>query len=779
MKKRLFRLLSLILTFCLVAGLSSPASFAVSADNLKTYEITFETTAAGVQKGMIYQQGGRYYMTLDDIVKYTDSSKTEAGAIVTVKRGSRTIQIDTSSGTLSEEYVENKTPSGMIRNGEKKLYPAYAMLEYLGASCAFQNGRLAISMPAYSLWDALDFPFLNYALTPDKLWGNDLGVNLFCDSIMEFLKEMEPECPYGEILGESLNDVMKIEPTDFDAGVGEETAYLARIKRVMNLPDVVSSGLEGFKNDLSQSKDTFDFASDFLGIARQTIDESASASFKKLNFDKSFGNDILNSIKFKEMGEALDKASGAVDIVSTAADIFATTLDRCNYSTDSVSAVSTLFEAYPNNVPDYQNSICYPVIRELNAALKSKKNAAIATVCDKMLNFAQKKMTDEGIDMFADEIGAGKYLKAAKVGSFVTFLLPWNQEAFKSADADLRSILLVQLLLECGDCLNGTAVKIQNTSYKDETLLDDYRKMAVFWTKATIAANNELIIEAQNGGNASFIPMLNKNNEELSKFLFRLINARVSAIPEYKALLSSPNFDRSITGLTEIKESPVSDREKEAIRQYLVSIADIAKGSMPPFTTIAAIDKNWVISSTWMKSTNHSASYQSPDGYPYESVALSDIEKEAQKDINPGITLPADGDYSYFNNITAIRPKWIPKEKVFIYVGSDLPSDTWDYPITSAVKSGNLYTVTCPEIYYCTFNLERGSTDIDRLFNNGKQVGTVQENTDPFGTYYTPILHYSVNTATLPQITFVLQAGGAKGYSVVSKSGAQTKCIYP
>ncbi|MFT9056288.1 MAG: hypothetical protein ABF449_06640 [Ethanoligenens sp.] len=495
--------------------------------------------------------GERYYLPLDAILKYTGSSKTVNGSAVTVKRGSRSIRLDTVSGTLTEDNVENAIPTGMIQYEGESLFPAYAMLAYLGASCAFKSGRLMIAMPGYSLWDALDFPILNYALTPDKLWGNNPPAFMLCDSIMEFLKTMDTESPYHKIFAESLNDVMQVEPSDYPDGIAEEASYIGRLKQVVTLPDAGSAELSSFKTGFS-TKDTFaslDLAGNFLGGSGQLLSAATKDSVASGNLDTSIAKSIASSADYMKISDTFSNASDAEAFLSAMTDIYTTINDRAKYSADSISALSSLLKAYPTYVSDYQESLCYQGADQLNKVLRSKTDA-VADVIRQEGQLFLKKATEDGIDDLADMAGVSKYLGALKIGSAITAALPWNQAAFKSSDANLRAILLVQFLLETGDCINGVSKQITQSHYKDEKLIDTYRLMYILWTKATMEANTQLIKVAENGGNTSLIAPLKQHNQDLSVFLFKLVNANVSAIPSYQALYGSTDLDKGITGLT-------------------------------------------------------------------------------------------------------------------------------------------------------------------------------------------------------------------------------------
>ena len=235
--------------------------------------------------------------------------------------------------------------------------------------------------------------------------------------------------------------------------------------------------------------------------------------------------------------------------------------------------------------------------------------------------------------------------------------------------------------------------------------------------------------------------------------------ANFSALP---AALRPVSTAPASSAVSEEPTQQADGQTKEKIREYLKDIADMGTGSMPPFDDIARIDKIWVISALWMKVSDRIS----------DTVSLADIEKEARRTINPAITLPADGDYRHFNGTPGAWPKWVPSEKSFTIAPADYGSIVWDYPLTSATRSGSLYKVVCAEIYYKPESEQLFSTsESGVLFCNGRQVGTEKDSADENTS---PVFHYTTDPATLPQIGFVLRDNGSGGFFVVSKTRAQS-----
>jgi hypothetical protein len=91
---------------------------------------------------------------------------------------------------------------------------------------------------------------------------------------------------------------------------------------------------------------------------------------------------------------------------------------------------------------------------------------------------------------------------------------------------------------------------------------------------------------------------------------------------------------------------------------------------LPPFSEISSIDKVWIVNKYYLSAKRFfdNGLY---DKYNLDSfIKLNDIEKIAQKNINPNITMNNLDDFSSLDTATACSPKWIKEKSIFGFFGS-------------------------------------------------------------------------------------------------------------
>lgn len=777
MKKLLCGVLAALI---LVTQISAAPGRAAGAPAVTAFRVNLTSSETAAKTAMLYQSDGAYYLDLNDVLTYTRASATEDQSGLKLKQGSRSIKIDKAVGTLSEENVESNAPLHLIKTDGKTLVPAYAMLTYLGASCEFLNNTLLVSMPAYTVWEAIDFPIEDYALSAEELWGDDLNAELTCDIIMQMLYGVGLFGSLDEVLENAMDDVLGTDPYQYDACIGETRNYLSRLDQLdrrLHPSQDGSLATQALESVFSSAHDALDFTSNFLGVSSQIVDSDTAKLINGRNFEAIDASSVLGSAGFKSLSAKIGDWPDAAEAAAGLMNLATTVVNRMNYTQDAVDSLSAFTASFPSSLGDYQTNLNYQVASKLDKTLSGKKSVIVNSAAEKTMRAIANKAGDQGIGLILEQLGSAKMIYGAfKIGEFVESLLPGTQAFVKQSDADLKAILLTDLLTDTGACLNRQGRQIIDSRYKDGNQIENYRRLCEFWVKTAMAANEKLIAVVENGGNQTYLPSLKQRNQDLSVILFKLSNTKGQAIPDFQALSASKALDQSIVSGMTPAASDIDSATEEKIRDYLRDIAVPEQGSMPPFDQIARIDNAWVVSGLWYRTPDDHSQYQSSDERPYMSISLSAIEKEAKRLINPDLSLSPDADYSDFSTITRSHPQWVPSQKLFIWLPTDGQGLQWDYPITSAVRDGDQYRVACAETYYISSADELSSGPHGVLFCNGQRVGTEKDGIDVNSP---PVFHYTTDPSKLPQLGFVLRDNGSGGFSVVSKSGVQSKVEFP
>lgn len=217
---------------------------------------------------------------------------------------------------------------------------------------------------------------------------------------------------------------------------------------------------------------------------------------------------------------------------------------------------------------------------------------------------------------------------------------------------------------------------------------------------------------------------------------------------------------------------PVDESEISAITQYLNKTIWNFEGTLPEFMSIESLDKNWLVLKYFSDSNALLDDAALKQKYSDSELAsLEKIEQAAKKYFNPGVALPATGDYSYFNG-SHLDLTWRAEDKLFSWHGRGVSMNHSEVLVYGAQKKDDRYIVTAADIdlSYAEDEIlpsgELGTPKGD-LLSGGKKVGTFVSNQKTEKNEYT----FTADKNSLPHLTYVLQSNGQGGYYILSKTG--------
>lgn len=240
------------------------------------------------------------------------------------------------------------------------------------------------------------------------------------------------------------------------------------------------------------------------------------------------------------------------------------------------------------------------------------------------------------------------------------------------------------------------------------------------------------------------------------------------------ASASSQTASASIQSTAQEKAAlPVDESEISAITQYLNNTIWNFEGTLPEFKSIENLDKNWLVLKYFSDSNALLDDAALKQKYADSELAsLEKIEQAAKKYFNPGVALPASGDYSYFNG-SHLDLTWRAEDKLFSWHGRGVSQNHTEVLVYGAQKKDDKYTVTAADLdlSYAEDEIlpsgELGTPKGD-LLSGGKKIGTFVSNEKTGKNEYT----FTADKNSFPHLTYVLQSNGQGGYYILSKTKA-------
>ena len=181
------RIILLLLAIVFACSNFTITAFAEN-DTISEYDVAVVSTEYAYDTCRIYVDArDKYYMNIYDIIRYTRSAITKNNDKIKIVQGVREFTLDVDKKLLVENG-RNKDIE-IITYKNQVLVHAAPLLTYLGATCEVSYNRLVISMPSYTLWEALEpTGYENYIRSEDA-FGSELSVKtrLLLNGILKFM----------------------------------------------------------------------------------------------------------------------------------------------------------------------------------------------------------------------------------------------------------------------------------------------------------------------------------------------------------------------------------------------------------------------------------------------------------------------------------------------------------------------------------------------------------------------------------------------------------------
>lgn len=544
------RVVCVILAVLLCVAMIPVSAFAEEAA-LYTATVDVISTECSNDACQVYIYDDDCYMYIDDIVRYTRSTFTVEGDILTVTHGTRDIKIDLANNELTEDgiAVEMKT----LHNGDAVVVHAFPMLTYLGATCDVGDGYLTINMPEQTLWEGLvrTGKENDYTL---EVFGGEMNRNLMLlfNGILELLESGLCDVIFTNNRKEVIMMAAQVDPLKYKGATDALTAAAEK-----------QAGL------LSNWASSYDN----VNAVWNTIDTWGSPALDVAMYS------IEKGLITEKTQDAFDSVDLGIDSIAGVMDFYAITMKDLSAINACTEDSLLVFEALAENVPD--DSKFYDEVLDVKKSLSNKGEASIKTTAAAALQNTLDNLPDivEKTAKKMAEANNGKLsVKAESVFGTIQLLdvsldagvwvvklmeniLP-GRDSFAFADAQTSALYLMYLKTDIAEALDELAQTILSENYSNEQHIEDYRLMTIFYYKTLIAMYEQFknLLIAEYGINSEHImddiTKFDSDINEFSQRLYVLTAADGVALPNVDEVSKSNKWDGSNVISTNMKEVP-------------------------------------------------------------------------------------------------------------------------------------------------------------------------------------------------------------------------------
>lgn len=516
------RIISIILVAILCTNIFPLAAFAEEAVLYKS-QIEVVSTENGYGSCEVYFCDNDCYMYIDDIVQFTRSSYVVDGDILKVNHGTRKVNIDLSTNTLTEDGISSKMKT--LRNGDSIVVHAYPMLTYMGASCSVAEGKLLIDMPECTLWEGI-IPTGNENDVTVEIFGDEAEQKnrLILNGILSILQSDLAHASGTVNRREAALLTTQIELSDYITSWDRKTS--ADQKQI----DLFSKAVElgEFTEDW---EDGFDSSETVYGITLHAVENT-------LDNPKLFN-------EFKDCWEADMK------VISTGF-VLLKNLSNNKKSAEDAAAIFNACSKYISSESPF-----YRTVTGLKDALYNDTSKNVGAVFYTGL----ESLLNEGFDKML-ELGGQELSLSLGAGVLITDLLDGKEDAFAYATAETNAINLLYLKQEVSNALKSLADKILTNNYSNQQDIEDYRLLMSLYYRILIATNEQVeeTIVAQNRNDepemAELISQLRANSTVFAQNLYVLTSATGKAFPNIEDISTANKWDEDNSIKANAQEVP-------------------------------------------------------------------------------------------------------------------------------------------------------------------------------------------------------------------------------
>lgn len=481
-----------------------PVSASAEEPVFNTVTVNVFSSECGFESIRVYLWEDRCFMDIKDIARYTRSAYSVEGNTLTITHGSRSMDVDLTTNTLSEDGI---TAEIYTRCSEDYIVVhAYPMLTYLGAECNTTGNMLTINMPECTVWEGLVRTENENYFTLETFGGeNEQKVRLLLNGVLSILN--------GDL-----------------AGILCTTARTDAI--------ILTAQIDGLKylSDWDRKKAAEERQLDLLTQVVEDYDSSAETAQPVLDItldavEASLDHPTLFSAFKSSWDDGIDQLSYSFSVMKQISELKKTTSDSSeifgvclNYlSPDSRFAV---------NLGILEQAVISAGRQELYAAFSATMEEVAA------LGF------EGALSLLAD-----KASMALNVSVLLHNIVYGEESAFNYAAAETNAMYLLYLKDDVRNAIAASGQKILAENYSSKQHIDEYRLLNMFYYKILIAANEQLeeMIIAQGRQNdtdmVEVIDRLHSNSQEFAKNLYMLTMSTGSAFPNVEESSQNNGWD--------------------------------------------------------------------------------------------------------------------------------------------------------------------------------------------------------------------------------------------
>lgn len=533
----------LVLTLCFTCV---PFSACAEEASLKIATADIFSRDFGYDTCRIYFYQDDCYMSIADIARYTRSAYVINEDMLVVTHGTRRVEIDLSSNTLSEGGVVSKIKT--VRKGEDIIIHAFPMLSYLGADCEVSNELLTIMMPQYTIWEGLEPTGHENQYSLDTFGGEvNRGLIFLVNGVLKVLEGglSEALCNAGK--KEALVCAMQVDPLKYN-GAWE----------IKSIQDAKNSSLAS----------TLLSANDFVGDQSELFGHV-------YDFFDSLGFDYLEKTSANEFDyiAELKCTQDLMKTVSVALSFFSNMSENEKCTDDSVEMI----RAFKNNAPytskfrPFANDVIGKAAGGGAATLDAAREVVREKVVDKLIvdkAYEQLELGKVGYFSVVDMVEASIDISVL-INKFM-----FGDAQFEFAEAQTSALNLMYLKYELEDTIMSLGNQMASGNYSNAEDIEDYRLLKAFYYKVQIATYEQFkkMIVSKYGEDSPRITddlaSLDEAINAFSKRLHILTLATGSAFPDLESISSSNEWDNC----RELKDRATEITEADDLAMYHLSM---------------------------------------------------------------------------------------------------------------------------------------------------------------------------------------------------------------
>jgi hypothetical protein len=492
-------------------------------------------------------KGTQVFADLQFIAHATRCDLSHDGDVFFLVHGSRTIEIDISKGTLTEDAgkTTDKASIETIKTDGTIFVPAYALLTYLGATCTMDKATktVLVDMPEVTFYEV--YPVDSSVMSVGQF--SSTGTKLFLDNLVDFIN-----IAGGNSIREILSGAYK-KDVIYAALEAETLAYTS-------VKDLCGERMETLYEKWAISGGVLIAQSFYdLGIFldNERIRRIASLNDpadRMASYITYFDNDAITSKmrSFEGYVDFADEAFLALEILNTVnertkADVIAIDALQSNISSSTLKMAGnpTISEEYTKNAKEVSATLSYPT------------NTFIVTAVEKGADFVVDKVLEGAIEKTA----GGPLALSIDLGLLITNVVGYSAigkytpfAQVPKSDNERTAIIATEYFNQTAKVTAGLAEKYYQTegAHDQEALNAFYYSYLLQLRYAFVYDESMRNYFEYYLFHEKYAPYYDDQANSLAYYIYYLENCSVQAIPVYADLnKQGKTFDKTIRNLVD------------------------------------------------------------------------------------------------------------------------------------------------------------------------------------------------------------------------------------